>query len=62
MLFRPKEYLKPTSIDEAVSLLAKHGEKAIPLAGGTDILVDKPSDIGRCKRFSRLSLSWMLNR
>lgn len=43
--FRPKAYLKPTSIHQAVSLLSKHGEKAIPLAGGTDILVDKPSNI-----------------
>lgn len=43
--FRPREYLEPTSIDEAVSLLEKYGKKAIPIAGGTDILVDKPSDI-----------------
>ena len=45
MPFRPKEYFKPTSIEEAVSLLAKYGDKATPLAGGTDILVDKPSDV-----------------
>ena len=45
MLFRPKEYIKPTSINEAVSLLAIYGEKGIALAGGTDILVDKPSDV-----------------
>ena len=59
MLFRPKEYLKPTSIDEAVSLLAKHGEKAIPLAGGTDILVDKPSDIEYLVDITGLSLDYI---
>jgi hypothetical protein len=43
--FRSKEYFKPISIDEAVSLLAKYGDKEIPLTDGTDILVDKSSDI-----------------
>lgn len=33
------EYLKPTSIDEAISLLESHGEKAKYIAGGTDVLV-----------------------
>jgi len=32
------EYFKPTSIAEAVSLLAEHGEKATVLAGGSDLL------------------------
>lgn len=45
MPFRPKEYFKPTSIGEAVSLLAKYGNKATPLAGGTDVLVDTSSDV-----------------
>ncbi|MCW4001695.1 MAG: xanthine dehydrogenase family protein subunit M [Candidatus Bathyarchaeota archaeon] len=59
MLFKPKEYLKPTSIDEAVSFLAKYGEKAIPLAGGTDILVDKPSDIEYVVDITGLSLDYI---
>ena len=36
---RPFEYRAPTSIDEAVALLADKGERARPLAGGTDLLV-----------------------
>jgi carbon-monoxide dehydrogenase medium subunit len=35
----PFEYLKPQSLDEAISLLASHGEKARYVAGGTDVLV-----------------------
>ena len=33
------QYLQPTSVDEAISLLASHGEKARYIAGGTDVLV-----------------------
>ena len=33
------EYLKPTSIDEAISLLESHGERAKYIAGGTDVIV-----------------------
>jgi CO/xanthine dehydrogenase FAD-binding subunit len=32
------EYLKPTSIDEAISLIESHGEKAKYIAGGTDVI------------------------
>ncbi len=39
MLRLPKfEVLEPTSIDEAVGLLAEHGDRARPMAGGTDLL------------------------
>jgi len=31
-------YLKPTSVSDAVSLLAKHGGQAKVIAGGTDLL------------------------
>jgi len=34
------EYFRPRSIDEAVSLLKKYGDKAKVLAGGTDLLVN----------------------
>jgi carbon-monoxide dehydrogenase medium subunit len=33
------EYLMPSSIDEAISLLASHGERARLVAGGTDVMV-----------------------
>ena len=36
---RPFAYQAPTTIDEAVALLAHRSEKARPLAGGTDLLV-----------------------
>lgn len=36
---RPFSYAAPTSVKEAVSLLAEHGRDAKPLAGGTDLLV-----------------------
>ena len=36
---KPFEYRSPTSIDEVVALLADKGERARPLAGGTDLLV-----------------------
>lgn len=32
------EYISPNSVEEAVSILASHGEKAKVLAGGTDLL------------------------
>jgi carbon-monoxide dehydrogenase medium subunit len=40
-LFRPAEYLRPGDLAEAVKLLAKYGEKARLIAGGTDMLVEK---------------------
>ncbi len=33
------EYVKPKSIDEAISLYQSHGEKAKYIAGGTDVMV-----------------------
>jgi aerobic carbon-monoxide dehydrogenase medium subunit len=34
------EYFEPKSIDEALSLLTKHGAEAKVIAGGTDVMVD----------------------
>ena len=36
-LFRPKDYFKPQSLNETVELLAKYGDKAKLLAGGTTL-------------------------
>lgn len=42
---KPFEYRAPTSIGEAVALLADKGKKARPLAGGTDLLVQLRRDL-----------------
>ena len=34
------EYFEPKSVDEALSLLGKHGAEAKVIAGGTDVMVD----------------------
>ena len=34
------EYFEPKSVDEALSLLDKHGGEAKVIAGGTDVMVD----------------------
>ncbi len=36
---RAIDYQAPTSLSEAVSIMATHGDRARPLAGGTDVLV-----------------------
>ncbi|MBI2370886.1 MAG: xanthine dehydrogenase family protein subunit M [Deltaproteobacteria bacterium] len=36
---RPFDYFEPATLQEAIQILAKHGEDARPLAGGTDLLV-----------------------
>jgi carbon-monoxide dehydrogenase medium subunit len=38
-VLREFEYIKPTSIEEVMSMLGKWGEKAKVLAGGSDLLV-----------------------
>lgn len=35
----PFAYEAPTTVDDAVAVLERHGERARPLAGGTDVLV-----------------------
>ncbi len=36
---RAIDYVAPTSLSEAVAILSAHGDRARPLAGGTDIIV-----------------------
>jgi len=40
-------YEAPTSLEQAVGILAKHGESARPLCGGTDILIQMRAGIRR---------------
>src|SRR5918992_1815244 len=54
------EYFEPKSINEAVSLLAKHGTEAKIIAGGTDVMVDikykeEPAGLMNIKRIPGLS-------
>jgi probable selenate reductase FAD-binding subunit len=42
-----KEYCRPASIDEAVQLKREFGERAVYLAGGTDLLVLRPPQVER---------------
>jgi CO/xanthine dehydrogenase FAD-binding subunit len=61
---RPFSYQAPTSIDQAVALLATEGQRARPLAGGTDLLVqlrhrqtelDVMIDLKRIPELTRIS-------
>jgi CO/xanthine dehydrogenase FAD-binding subunit len=40
-------YEAPTSLKDAVALLARHGEKARPLCGGTDLLIQLRAGVRR---------------
>jgi carbon-monoxide dehydrogenase medium subunit len=54
------EYYQPKTVDEAVSLLAKHGAEAKIIAGGTDVMVDikykeEPAGLMNIKRIPGLT-------
>lgn len=40
-VFRPKDYVRPTTVAEAIKLLVDSGHRARLIAGGTDLLVEK---------------------
>lgn len=53
------DYFEPKSVDEALALLAKYGEQAKVIAGGTDVMVDikfkeEPTCLINIKRISGL--------
>jgi len=58
-LFRPSEYLKPTSVEEAVKLLDQYGEKGSPIAGGTDLMVEKNPRIKALIDITDLGLNYI---
>ena len=58
-LFRPKEYFRPSTLTEALSLLAKYGEGARLIAGGTNLLVSKPSNIEYLVDITQLPLDYI---
>jgi CO/xanthine dehydrogenase FAD-binding subunit len=43
--FQPGEYFKPVTVEEAVGLLSRFGDAAWPIAGGTDVMVEKNASI-----------------
>jgi CO/xanthine dehydrogenase FAD-binding subunit len=58
-LFRPKTYCLPKDVDETVSLLSTHGKSARILAGGTDLMVQRPPDVETLVDLSSLSLHYI---
>jgi len=42
-----REYCRPSSVDEAVRLKREMGERAVYLAGGSDLLVHRPAQVER---------------
>ena len=48
----PFRFHRPDRVDDAVSLLAEHGEAALPMAGGTDLVT------GRITRCQAASTTW----
>jgi carbon-monoxide dehydrogenase medium subunit len=58
-LFRPKTYLKPQTLKEALALLSDHGKSAKIVAGGTDLLVEKPRGVECLIDMSSLPLDYV---
>ena len=59
--FHPIEYQKPTKVEEAVSMLINSGGKAKAIAGGTDLLVQKPAEVKVLVDLTKLNLGFIEN-
>ena len=57
--FRPTEYRRAESLDEAVRLLAQAGSAACPIAGGTDLIVEKDPTIQTLVDVTSLGLDFI---
>jgi len=57
--FKPTAYYRPGSLGEAVALLSNFGAKARLIAGGTDLLVEKPPGIESLIDVAGLNLSYL---
>jgi len=57
--FRPNRYYRPKNIREATQLLSTFGERARIIAGGTDLLVEEPSEIDSIIDLENLNLSFI---
>lgn len=58
-LFRPKKYFRPETVGEAVSLLSELGDGASIIAGGTDLLVEKPPEVDFLVDITSLPLDYI---
>jgi carbon-monoxide dehydrogenase medium subunit len=57
--FRPKEYYCPRDIGEAIGILSSFGDKAKIIAGGTDLLVQRPTGVECLIDISKLGLDYI---
>lgn len=57
--FRPTEYFRPQRIEEAVESLSSFGEAARAIAGGTDLMVEKPPFVNCLVDLTNLNLGYV---
>ena len=57
--FRPKDYHCPRNIGEAIGILSSFGDKAKIIAGGTDLLVQRPMGVECLIDISKLGLDYI---
>jgi CO/xanthine dehydrogenase FAD-binding subunit len=57
--FRPKHYYRPPDISEVVAILSSFGNKAKIVAGGTDLLVQRPTGVECLVDISNLGLDYI---
>jgi len=57
--FRPTEYFRPQCIEEAVKSLIDFGETARAIAGGTDLMVEKPPFVNCLVDLTNLNLGYV---
>ena len=60
-LFRPKEYLKPKAVKEAITLLKENGKRGRVVAGGTDLMVEQDPGIEVLIDITNLGLEYLKN-
>jgi carbon-monoxide dehydrogenase medium subunit len=58
-LFRPSEYFRPSTVDEAVGILNRYDGKARILAGGTDLMTEKDPTVEALIDVSQLELDYI---
>jgi len=54
--FTVAEYVRPETVDEALAAVAKYGDRGRIIAGGTNLLVDRPGGVEALIDINRLGL------